>query len=78
MAIHVVLVIKMENKRNDDICMEIKDKPTDMEVVMKLMQLIDATPGIRIQGIVELAENALKTMINPLAKEILKHKLLEK
>lgn len=78
MAIHVVLVIKMENKRNDDICMKIKDKPTDMEVVMKLMQLIDATPGIRIQGIVELAENALKTMINPLAKENLKHKLLEK
>ena len=49
----------------------------DMEIALYFLRLIDAGPGIRIQGIMEKANEAMKKMKNPDAKKLLRDKIKE-
>ncbi len=63
-------------ERNDIDAMPVDyDTASDIEVALYLIWLIEANPGIRIRGIIERANEALKKMSNPFAVKLLKDKV---
>jgi hypothetical protein len=53
------------------------DKASDMEVACFLIRCIDASPDIRITGIMEFAIRELEKMSNPFAIQMLREKINE-
>ncbi len=50
---------------------------SDIETALYFLELMESTPGFRIQGIVEMAYEAGKKMTNPHARKLLMNRITE-